>query len=176
MHTIAFTRWTAHIRGLVVILLTGGFVQAQEAATADKPNTLLVRLIGGEGRATIDRSRFGSAEWGADLLLTANSRQRYGLRVSNLDLDVSGKRQRYLCAGVMLEMVTYDCIRMEIGTLGFAGRGENSGTNPFGIASFMGYEKRLGRMNLSIGYDSKVIFARPAIVVGSASVGVGVHF
>ena len=69
----------------------------------------------------------------------------------------------------------FQWFHMEIGTIGYIGRGESSGSNPFGLVSFLGYEKRLGRLHLSIGYDTKVIFAKSTIVTNNLGIGLGVY-
>jgi hypothetical protein len=157
-------------------LLLGIPLLAQEPAGGRPPETVLVRLNLGGGQATRDGARHGNLELGGDLLLSANASQRYGLRVSSLDLDVAGRHERYLCTGIVLEMVVHRWLRMEIGTVGFIGRGDQSGSNPFGLVSFVGYEKRAGALTYSIGYDSKYVFGRRAITVNNLGVGLGVHF
>ncbi|WP_306601026.1 hypothetical protein [Geothrix sp. 21YS21S-2] len=161
---------------LFAVLLMGIPLPAQEPAGGRPPETVFLRLNLGGGQATQDGARHGNLELGGDLLLSANASQRYGLRVSSLDLDVGGRHERYLCTGVVLEMVVHRWLRMEIGTVGFIGRGDRSGTNPFGLVSFVGYEKRAGALTWSIGYDSKYVFGRPAITVNNLGIGVGVHF
>lgn len=158
------------------VLLMGIPLTAQEPAGARPPGTVLVRLNLGGGQATQDGVRHGNLELGGDLLLSANASQRYGLRVSSLDIDVAGRHERYLCTGIVLEMVVHTWLRMEIGTVGFIGRGDRSGSNPFGLVSFVGYEKRVGALTWSIGYDSKYVFGRPAITVNNLAIGLGVHF
>ncbi|MBI4913854.1 MAG: hypothetical protein HY823_14060 [Acidobacteria bacterium] len=160
----------------MLILLPSSLADAQGVAGAQGPDVLMVRLIGSGGSATIDGKHHRSSEVGADLMLPANDRQRYGLRISSINLDVSGKKQNYLCVGVMLETVMFNWCRMEIGTVGFVGRGDLSGSNPFGLASFFGYEKKLGQFSFTIGYDSKIIFTKPSITVNGLGVGVGYHF
>ena len=150
--------------------------RAQAPGDVEAPSRFLVRLDGAMGQGSQDQTRKTALEGGVDLLLSANAFQRYGLRVATLDLAKNGQHQRYLTTGLMIEMVTYGWCRMEIGTLGFVGRGPGSGANPFGLASFVGYERRAGRFNWSIGYDSRIIFARPAIMVNSLGVGLGAHF
>jgi hypothetical protein len=163
-------------RAWFTILLLGIPLLAQDPAAGRPAETVLVRLNLGAGQASQDGARPRSLEVGGDLLLSANASQRYGLTFSSLDLDISGRHERYLCTGVVLEMVMYKCLRMEIGTVGFIGRGEGSGSNPFGLVSFVGYEKRVGPLTYSIGYDSKYIFSRPAISINNLGIGVGVHF
>jgi hypothetical protein len=152
-------------------LLSSGAAEAQ-----DRPPFMLARLIADGGRASLDGAGYGNTELGADLLLSANEKQRYGLRLSSLDIETSGRHQRYLCTGVVLEMVAFQWLRMEVGTVGFVGRGDLGGSNPFGLVSFLGYEKRLGRLNFSVGYDSKYIFAKPAVTIQNLGIGVGAHF
>lgn len=164
------------IAGAISILALVLCCSAARAQEPPQPHFLLARLIADGGLASLDNGQHGDSEWGADLMLSANDRQRYGLRISSLDIDVSGRHRRYLCTGVMLEMVSFKWLRMEIGTVGYVGRGDVSGSNPFGLASFLGYEKRLGRLNLSIGYDAKVIFARPAVTIQNLGLGIGAHF
>jgi hypothetical protein len=72
-------------------------------------------------------------------------------------------------------MVMFQWFRMEIGTIGYIGRGEMGGSNPFGLVSFLGYEKRLGRLHLSIGYDTKVVFAKTTIVTNNLGIGLGLY-
>ena len=73
-------------------------------------------------------------------------------------------------------MVTFQWLRTEIGTVGFVGRGGLGGSNPFGLVTYLGYEKRLGRLNFSVGYDMKYVFAQPALTIKNVSFGVGFHF
>ena len=98
------------------------------------------------------------------------------LRFSSLELKVAGRHERYLCTGVVLEAVEFKWLRMDIGTVGFVGRGDLSGVNPFGLVSFLGYERRSGPVSFSVGYGTKYIFARPAIVVNDLGAGLGVRF
>lgn len=149
--------------------------EALPIQTSNPTGTFLVRLNTQGGQATQD-GHMGDSEFGADLLLSANDFQRYGLHVSSLTLNSSPTRQRYICTGYVLEMVLFHWLRAEIGTVGFIGRGESSGKNPFGILASLGYEKRVGRMNFSVGYDSKMIFTKPAITINNLGVSVGVHF
>jgi hypothetical protein len=135
----------------------------------------LVRLNAQGGQTTQD-GHVTNWEFGTDLLLSANNFQRYGLHISSLTLNSTPTKQRYICTGYVLEMVAFHWLRAEIGTVGFIGRGEASGKNPFGILSSLGYEKRVGRMNLSVGYDSKVIFTKPVITTNNLAINLGVHF
>lgn len=171
--------WTSiRSAALGLALLSTGVAWAGEPSLPVDPfkPEVMLRVISDVGRASRDGQHQGSSEWGVDLMLSANHLQRYGLRVTSLDIDTPGKRMKYICTGVMIEMVAFGGFRMEMGTVGFVGRGDNSGSNPFGLASFLGYEKRLGRLNLSVGYDSKTIFSKPAITIHSLGMGVGVHF
>jgi hypothetical protein len=163
-------------KALILIILSPSAADAQGLAGSRRPDFLMVRLIANGGSATINSNHHRSSELGADVMLSANDSQRYGLRISSLDIDVPGKHQNYFCVGVMLEMVMFNWCRMEIGTVGLVGRGDLSGSNPFGLASFFGYEKRLGQLTFSIGYDSKFIFAKPSISINSLGFGVGYHF
>lgn len=84
--------------------------------------------------------------------------------------------QRYVCVGYVLEMVLFQWLRAEIGTVGFIGRGDQSGRNPFGMLCALGYEKRIGALNYSIAYDAKTIFSRPSITVSTLNASLGWHF
>ena len=176
-----FPRFSSPILLALAAILSAGSAWAQsppEAAANRQSNPLgnfLVRVNAQGGQATQD-GHMGDSEFGADLLLSANEFQRYGIHVSSLTLDASPTRQRYICTGICLEMVLFHWLRAEIGTVGFVGRGESSGKNPFGILSSLGYEKRVGRMNFSVGYDSKMIFTKPAIMIHSLGASAGVHF
>jgi hypothetical protein len=166
--------------GLVAILSSSS-ARAQTSPDATPPapppsvDHVLIRL-NAQGGGTTQDGHFNNSEFGTDLLLSANGFQRYGLHISSLTLDSKPTKQRYICTGYVLEMVVFHWLRAEIGTVGFIGRGEASGKNPFGILSSLGYEKRVGRMNFSVGYDSKVIFTKPVITTNNLAVNIGVHF
>ncbi len=176
MNSVGSTRLSARSKALILFLFSFGALQAQEPAIAPKPDKVLVRLFTDGGQVTVDKSHHGSTESGADLMFSLDDHHRFGLRVSSLDINAAGKHQRYLVTGFVFETVMFNWLRTEIGTAGFVGRGENSGTNPFGLVSFLGYEKRLGRLNLSIGYEGQVIFTHPATQVRSIRAGLGAHF
>ena len=142
---------------------------------ASPARNFLTRLSVGGGQAIQD-GRQGDSEWGAEVLLSANEFQRYGIHVSTLTLNKTPVRQRYICTGYVLEMVLFHWLRAEIGTVGFIGRGEASGKNPSGILCTLGYEKRVGDLNYSIGYASKTIFTQPVITINNLDLSVGLHF
>jgi hypothetical protein len=175
------SRFSCHILFGLAAILSSNYAWAQsppEAAPIKLPDAeshFLVRLNAQGGRATQD-GRVDDSEFGADLLLSANDFQRYGLHISSLTLNSTPAKQRYICTGYVLETVVFHWLRAEIGTVGFIGRGEASGKNPFGILASLGYEKRVGRMNFSVGYDSKVIFTKPAITTNNLAINFGVHF
>ncbi|MBK8793941.1 MAG: hypothetical protein IPN59_12585 [Holophaga sp.] len=156
-----------------------GLAQAPPDTTQAQPATstepFLVRLNLQGGQAT-QGDRMANTEFGVDLMLSANPFQRYGIHVSTLSLDASPTKQRFLCTGYVLEMVLFQWLRAEIGTVGFIGRGEASGNNPFGVLYALGYEKRVGRMNYSITYESKTVFTKPVIAINNLGISVGVHF
>ena len=78
-----------------------------------QPGAFLVRLNALGGQAE-QNGRMGDTEFGADLLLSANEFQRYGIHVSSLTLHSSPLRQRYICTGYVLEMVLFHWLRAEI--------------------------------------------------------------
>jgi len=108
-------------------------------------------------------------------LLSAGATQRFGVEVSYLDLDVSGRRafqERYVAPGLVLEMTLFRHFLLGIGTIGYVGVAGTRG-NPFGVVTNLGWEPLWDRIVLPfVTLRTEWIFERRVFNVTSLSLGI----
>ncbi len=116
-----------------------------------------------------------SYSYGLKAMLTANDKQRYGIKVDNIVfVDNNDSNVSNLSVGIFLEQVLYRYFNMGIGTVGYINL-SNSGYNPFGIYTHLGFEYPLAkRYHFLLGYESDFIFGQPFTTNASFQVGIGV--
>ena len=138
---------------------------------------LRVKPHGGVGYASPSQGGEGSScrHVGTRLLLPAGDTRAFGLEVTHIDVDVSADElvdTQYIAMGIVLEMTLWDHFNMAIGTIGYAGCGDNT-ANPFGIIQNLGWESSIGdRIDYYVTWRAERVFDDPGVSMNSLSLAV----
>ena len=111
---------------------------------------------------------------GGRILMAAGTFRRSGIDVTYRRIEFDSPEE-YLRIGIVLEQVLWKYFHMTIGTVGFVHLGE-SGDNPFGICSGLGYERHFDRLSFAVAYESELIFDRKLTNTGSLQLILGLGF
>jgi hypothetical protein len=117
-----------------------------------------------------------SFDYGAKILLAANTSQRYGIKIDHLNVfHDDNAKSSYVGAGLFIEQVIFTYFNMGIGTVGYINI-TSPGRNPFGIYSHLGFEYPFAkRFSLLAAYQSEIIFSGSVATNNAFMLGLGLH-
>jgi hypothetical protein len=113
-----------------------------------------------------------SYDYGIKILLSANEKQRYGIKLDQLNLT-GDNALSYLVTGIFIEQVLFKYFNMGIGTVGYINL-HQEGDNPFGLYTHLGFEYSFTKkLNILAAYQSEFIFRSSFTMNNAFALGIG---